>query len=92
MAFATIETKTRTYEDRHVVSVREQAVWLARRRRRWCRRGALGVLCLVWARGVERVEHDVLVVSIDRLVPALRTMAVDASRVGCMWISYLASI
>ena len=67
-----IETKTRTYEARHVARVREQADWLSRRRRSWARNGALGVLCLVRARGVERVERDVLVVSIDRLTQVLR--------------------
>jgi hypothetical protein len=72
-----IETKTRTFEDRHVMRVREQAMWLARRRRRWCRRGALGVLCVVRARGLDDVEHDVLVVSIEHLIPTLRNMAVD---------------
>jgi hypothetical protein len=36
---------------------------------------ALGVLCLVRARGVERVEDDVLVVSIDRLTHVLRVAA-----------------
>ncbi len=68
-----IETKTRTYDGRHLARVREQAAWLARRRRRWARSGALAVICLVRARGVERVEDDVLVVSIDRLtyVPRL---------------------
>ena len=67
-----IETKTRTYDGRHLVRVREQAAWLSRRRRRWARNGALGVICVVRARGVERVEHDVLVVSIDRLTHVLR--------------------
>ena len=67
-----IETETRTYEARHVARVREQADWLSRRRRRWARNGALGVLCLVRTRGVERVERDVLVVSIDRLTDLLR--------------------
>jgi hypothetical protein len=71
----TIETKTRTYDRRHLARVREQAAWLARRRRRWARNGALGVMCLVRARGVERVEHDVLVVSIDRLTHVLRSAA-----------------
>ena len=42
----TIETKTKTHEDRHVARVREQAAWLSRRRRRWCKRGALPVVCL----------------------------------------------
>jgi hypothetical protein len=51
-----IETKTRTYDDRHLARVREQAAWLSRRRRRWCRRGAVPVVCLVRPRGIERVE------------------------------------
>ncbi len=66
-----IETKTRAYDDRHLDRVREQALWLSRRRRRWCRQGALPVLCVVRARGVQRRERDVLVVSIDRLVLVL---------------------
>jgi hypothetical protein len=68
-----IETKTRAYDDRHLARVREQAEWLSRRRRRWCRRGALPVVCLVRARGVQRLEQNVLVVSIDRLIPVLRS-------------------
>jgi len=70
-----IETKTRTYDDRHLARVREQAAWLSRRRRRWARNGAVGVMCLVRARGVERAEDDVLVVSIDRLTHILRMAA-----------------
>jgi Nuclease-related domain len=70
-----IETKTRTYDGRHLDQVRERAAWLSRRRRRWARNGALGVMCLVRARGVERVEHDVVVVSIDRLTHVLRVAA-----------------
>lgn len=70
-----IETKTRTYDDHHLARVGEQAAWLSRRRRRWARNGAVGVMCLVRARGVERVEHDVLVVSIDRLTHVLRVAA-----------------
>ncbi len=70
-----IETKTRTYDGRHPDQVREQAAWLSRRRRRWARNGALGVMCIVRARGVERVEHDVLVVSVDRLAHVLRVAA-----------------
>ncbi|MGB8877244.1 MAG: nuclease-related domain-containing protein, partial [Solirubrobacteraceae bacterium] len=31
---ATVETKTRTYDGRHLARVREQAAWLSRRRRR----------------------------------------------------------
>jgi Nuclease-related domain len=70
-----IETKTRTYDLHHLTRVHEQATWLSRRRRRWSRDGALAILCLVRLRGVERVEHDVLVVSIDRLVSLLRVAA-----------------
>lgn len=81
VAFA-IETKTKTLEDRHVARVLEQAEWLSRRRRRWCRRGALPVVCLARRRGVERVEAGVLVVSIDRLVSVLRTSAGLRERPG----------
>ena len=70
-----IETKTRTYDARHLARVREQAAWLSRRRRRWTRNGALAVMCLARARGVERAEDDVLVVSIDRLTHILRVAA-----------------
>jgi hypothetical protein len=70
-----IETKTRAYDRRPLDRVRDQAAWLSRRRRRWARNGALGVMCLVRARGVECVEHDVLVASIDRLTRVLRVAA-----------------
>lgn len=70
VAFA-IEVETSRYEDRHVALVREQAAWLWRSRRKWCRRGAVPVLCVAHSRGVQRWEDGVLVVSIDRLVSAL---------------------
>ena len=70
-----IETKTRSYDQRHLARVREQVAWLSPRRRRWARNGALGVMCLVHARGIERVEDDVFVVSIDRLTYVLRLTA-----------------
>jgi len=70
-----IETKTRTYDRHHLAHVHDQVTWLARRRRRWARSGALGVICLVRARGVERVEREVLVVSVDRLIHVLRVAA-----------------
>ena len=72
-----VETKTRAYDDRHLARVREQAAWLSRQRRRWCWRGAVPVVCLVRPRGIERVEREVLVVSIDRLIPVLRSSATD---------------
>jgi hypothetical protein len=57
-----------------------QAAWPSRRRRRWCRHGALAVLCLARARGVQRVERDVLVVSIDRVALVLRAAAGPRAR------------
>jgi hypothetical protein len=39
-----VETKTRTYDGRHLARVRKQVAWLSRRRRRWAHRGALGVV------------------------------------------------
>jgi len=71
----TIETKTREYDDRHLARVAEQAAWLWRRRRRWCRRRAVPVICIVRVRGVKLVEQGVLVVSIDRPTLALRNGA-----------------
>jgi hypothetical protein len=67
-----IEVKTSGYEHHHLVVVREQAAWLWRFRRRWCRHGVVPVLCEARSRGVHRWEDGVLVVSIDRLIPALR--------------------
>jgi hypothetical protein len=85
-ALFSTQTKTRTYDERQLGRVREQARWLGRRRRRWCRRGAFPVLCVVRAAGVEHYERGVLVVSIDRLVRVLWKVAdeiepgVDAAR------------
>ena len=79
IAFA-IETKTKRFERRHLAAVREIAVWLYRRRRQWCRRGAFPVLCVVRARAVERIDDGVLIVSLDRLVPALRASARTSPR------------
>jgi Nuclease-related domain len=79
IAFA-IETKTKTFDSRHLAGVRDMAAWLHRRRGRWCRRGALPVLCVVRARGVERVQDGVLIVSVDRLVAALRMASGTSQR------------
>jgi hypothetical protein len=73
IAFA-IETKTRTYEPRHLAKINEQAAWLHRHRRRWCPHGAFPVLCVTRGR-TEQIQHDVLVVSVNRLIGALRTAA-----------------
>ena len=75
-----IETKSRTFGACHLAHARRSAAWLYRHRRRWCRKGALPVLCVVRARGVQHLEDEVLVVSLDRLAPALRAGAGTSPR------------
>jgi Nuclease-related domain len=75
-----IETKTRTFQAYHLANTREMAALLYRHRRRWCPAGALPVLCVVGARSLERVEHDLLIVSLDQLLPALRVRAGTSPR------------
>jgi Nuclease-related domain len=66
-----IETKTLRYSRAHVVRTIDAARWLARKRRRYpC--GVLPVVCMTRAWRVERFEEEALVVSLDRLMPALR--------------------
>ncbi len=74
VAFA-IETKTRNYTPEHLARVNRMAGWLRSRRRSWCRKSAVAVLCIVRARNVQRIEDGVLVVSIDRLNVSLREIA-----------------
>jgi hypothetical protein len=81
IAFA-IEVKTGSSARGQLARVRSMAVLLSRRRRRWCRRGALPVLCVVRARAVERIDDGVLIVTLDRLLGALRTAAGMARRPG----------
>ena len=75
-----IETKCWSFEPEHLARTREMAVWLGTRRRRWCPRGAIPVLCVVHARGLEQIEHGVLVVSRDRLATMLRIRAGTSDR------------
>ena len=79
VAFA-IETKTRTYHPPHLAAVRDQAAWLGRHRRHWSPRGALPVLCVSRGPSLERLEDEVLVVSVDRLTGVLRTTAATTPR------------
>lgn len=79
IAFA-IETKTRSYNADHLATVRAQAVWLQRRRRRWCPRGARPVLCVARGPQIEQLQGEVLVVSVNRLAPALRAAAGTTTR------------
>jgi hypothetical protein len=70
-----IETKTARFTPAHAARTTGAARRLARRRRRFPG-GVIPVLCVVRARNVERVEYDaLLVVSLDRLLPALRAAA-----------------
>lgn len=80
-AFA-IESKTRRFDACHLAHARQTAAWLHRRRRCWCGRGALPVLCVVHGRRLEDVRDGVLVVSLDRLAPALRASAGTSPRPG----------
>ena len=75
-----LQTKTRTFGARRLVGVREMAAWLYRRRRRWCRRAELPVLCVVRAGRMEHIEEEVLIVSLDRMVPAVGATAGTARR------------
>jgi len=45
-------------------------------------RGSVPVLCIVRARGVQRWEHGVLVVAIDRLTPTLQSAETLAVHLG----------
>ncbi len=66
-----IETKTLRYTRAHLWRTAEAARWLAPRRRRYAG-GVRPVVCVVRSRSVEQVECGVLVVSLDRLLAALR--------------------
>ena len=79
IAFA-IETKTRSHNADHLATVRSQALWLQRRRRRWCPRGARPVLCVTRGPQIEQLENEVLVVSVSRLVGTLRAAAGTTTR------------
>lgn len=84
IAFA-IETKTKTYTPAHLARVRGMAGWLFSRRRKWCRAGTVPVLCVVRGRHLERIEDEVLVVSLDRLLGALRSASGTVQQDGMPW-------
>jgi hypothetical protein len=73
-----VETKTLRYERTHVVRAAAAARWLSRRRWRYPG-GVRPVICIARARHVERVEGDVIVLSLDRLVAVLRQAQASAS-------------
>jgi hypothetical protein len=66
-----IETKTLRYTRAHLARTVDSARWLARRRWRYPA-GVCPVICVTRARRTEHIEDEVLVVSLDRLMPALR--------------------
>ena len=66
-----IETKTLRYSRAHVLRTVDAARWLARGRRRYPR-GVVPVVCVTRAWRVERFDDEALVVSLDRLMTALR--------------------
>ena len=66
-----IETKTLRYTRAHLARTVDSARWLARRRWRYPA-GVCPVICVTRARRTEHIEEEVLVVSLDRLMPALR--------------------
>ena len=66
-----IETKTLRYTRAHLARTVDSARWLARRRWRYPA-GVRPVICITHARRTEQIEEEVLVVSLDRLMTALR--------------------
>ena len=74
LAFA-IETKTRTYAPQDLARITAIAQSLPRRRAVSCPRSARPILCLAGARGIERWEAGVTVLSADFLVPVLSRLA-----------------
>ena len=71
-----IETKTRVFSQKHLRRTEATARWAARRCRRYPH-GVIPVLCVVQARSVESRCDDVVVVSLDRLLPFLEWLAVS---------------
>jgi hypothetical protein len=70
-----IETKTRSYSSADLVRIAAVARWQAQRQPRWRRRGAMPILCLAGAGGIERWEGGVAVVSLDRLLAVISRLA-----------------
>ncbi len=70
-----IETKTRGFEERHLVRTLNTAGWLARSRR--FPLGVLPVLCVVRSRGLQHWYGTVIVISLDRLLPTLQQLTTN---------------
>jgi hypothetical protein len=76
-----IETKTLTFSQEHLRRTEATAHWAGRRRRRYPH-AVIPVLCVVRARWVESRCGDVVVVSFDRLLPVLESLAVSTRHLG----------
>ena len=70
-----IETKTRSYGPADLARIAAVARWQAQRRSGWRRSDAVPILCLAGARGIERWEDGVAVVSLDRLLAVMSRVA-----------------
>jgi hypothetical protein len=71
-----IETKTHSFDERHLARTRDTAAWAAGARRRYPL-GVVPVLCVVRSRGLEHCYGGVEIISIDRLVPTLHRLAAE---------------
>jgi Holliday junction resolvase-like predicted endonuclease len=70
-----IEVKTRRYTPEQLERARQQAAWLARRRRKWCPAGAHPVLCPAAERGLCHHEQQVLICTPELLADTLARIA-----------------
>jgi hypothetical protein len=76
-----IETKTLTFSQEHLRRTEATARWAGRRGRRYPH-GVIPVLCVVRARRVESRCGDVVIVSLDRLLPVLKSLALSTRHLG----------
>ncbi len=76
-----IETKTLTFSQEHLRRT-EATARCARQRRRRYPRGVIPVLCIARARRVEWRCGNVMVVSLDRLLPLLERLAMSNAHAG----------
>lgn len=77
-----IETKTRRYTADDLARIQRIAGWMVRPRSGWSTHGAIPILCLAGAQGVERWEDGVAVVSPDLLIPVLSRLAGTTRKPG----------
>jgi hypothetical protein len=76
-----IETKTLTFSQADLRRTEATARWAAQCRRRYPH-GVIPVLCVVRARRIEFRSGEVMVVSLDRLLPVLERLAMSRGHLG----------